>query len=404
MGGVAAVGPLRVWHLGKHYPPAPGGMETHLRTLARAQAALGAEVSVLCLNHAAAGGEDLTWRALARTPTSEDRDGQVRVLRLGRVASVAKLDVSPDLPAALAKLRREPSDVVHLHVPNPTMLLGLWLARIEAPLVVTWHSDVVAQRFRALLLRPFEQAVLRRAGRILCTSPDYASGSSVLAHHQDKLAVLPFGIDLDPFRRPSPAALAEAERLRRELGSPLWLVVGRLVYYKGLATALEALARVPGRLVVVGTGPLESELRRRAASLGVSGRVVFLPHASADLLCGAYHAATALWFPSNARSEAFGLVQVEAMASGCPVLNTAIPSSGVPWVSRDGESGLTVPIDDPEALAGAARRLLDEGGLRARLSAGAVARACTDFDDGAMARRSLDLYAEVRRGGAATAG
>lgn len=370
-------------------------METHLRTLARAQAALGAEVSVLCLNHASAGGQDVTWRAAARTPTSDERDGPVRVLRLGRAASLAKLDLVPGLPAALAALRRDAPDVVHLHVPNPAMLLGLWLARVEAPLVVTWHSDVVAQRLRAVLLAPFERAVLSRARRIVCTSPEYAGGSPVLARHGKKLAVLPFGIDLEPFRRPSPGALGEAERLRREMGAPLWLSVGRLVYYKGFATALEALARLPGKLLLLGSGPLEGDLRRRAAALGVGDRVVFVAHASGDLLAGAYRAATALWFPSSARSEAFGLVQVEAMASGCPVLNTAIPHSGVPWVSRDGESGLTVSVGDAAALARAARRILEEPGLRERLAEGGRARAASEFGDALMARRSLDLYREV---------
>ncbi|MGL4554807.1 MAG: glycosyltransferase, partial [Gemmataceae bacterium] len=106
----------------------------------------------------------------------------------------------------------------------------------------------------------------------------------------------------------------------------------------------------------------------------------------------AYHAATALWFPSNARSEAFGFTQVEAMASGCPVLNTAIPGSGVPWVSRDGESGLTVPVGDAAALARSANRLLTEPGLRARLAEGGRERARREFDDTAMARRTRDVY------------
>src|ERR1019366_8992722 len=104
------------------------------------------------------------------------------------------------------------------------------------------------------------------------------------------------------------------------------------------------------------------------------------------------------WFPSNARSEGFGLVQVEAMASGCPVINTSVPHSGVSWVSRDGESGLTIPVGDSEALAAASRRLLDERGLRDRLRDVAVARARREFDDGVMAHRSLDLYAQAIEG------
>ena len=168
--------------------------------------------------------------------------------------------------------------------------------------------------------------------------------------------------------------------------------MGRLVYYKGLATAIDALKSVRGRLMIVGRGPLERDLRARAADRGVAERIEWAGHLDDDALVGAYRAATALWFPSNARSEGFGLVQVEAMASGCPVINTAIPHSGVSWVSRDGESGLTIPLEDPASLAAASRRLLDEPGLRDRLSAQAVERAHSEFDHRVMARRSLELY------------
>jgi rhamnosyl/mannosyltransferase len=265
------------------------------------------------------------------------------------------------------------------------------------------------QRLRAVAFRPIEHAVLGGAARILCASPTYPAGSAALRRHAERVTILPFGIDLAPYLSPARAATAEAQRLRAEHGEPLWLSVGRLVYYKGIANAIDALAAVPGKLLVVGTGPLEPELRRRAGARGVADRVVWLGHVSHDVLVGALLAATALWFPSNARSEAFGLVQVEAMASGCPVINAAIPDSGVPWVSRDGESGLTVAVDDPGALAAAARRLLEEPGLRARLAQGGRARAIAEFDQEVMARRTLAVYAEARaapsaRGAGAVAG
>ena len=133
----------------------------------------------------------------------------------------------------------------------------------------------------------------------------------------------------------------------------------------------------------------------RLVEVGVAERVLWCRQLSDEHLIGAYHAATALWFPSNARSEAFGLVQAEALACGCPVLNSAIPGSGVPWVSRHEESGLTVPVNDPAAFAAAARRLLDEPGLRARLAAEGVRQACDRFDHRVVAKRALDLYADV---------
>jgi rhamnosyl/mannosyltransferase len=234
--------------------------------------------------------------------------------------------------------------------------------------------------------------VFRRARAVLATSPAYPDGSDLLRAYRERVRVVPFGITLSPYTDPDEKARAAARRARAEYGQPLWLAVGRLVYYKGLPNALRALAHVPGTLLVVGDGPLGPDLRRTAAAAGVAGRVVWRGRLSESELIGAYHAATALWFPSNARSEAFGFVQVEAMASGCPVLNSAIPASGVPWVSRHEESGLTVPVDDPGALAAAALRLLHEPGLRERLAAGARARACAEFDDRLMARRTLDVY------------
>ena len=386
---------LRVCHLGKFYPPAPGGVETHVQTLARAQARAGATVQVVCVNHRDAASTDVTWRPLGATPTVVESDGDVRVVRLGRSASVSRLDMCPSLLGTLWKLRADGTDIVHVHAPNPTMFLALATLPPFATLVVTHHSDVVKQRVLGRVFAPVERRVHERTALVLSTSEAYVGGSSVLQGLGGKVRALPFGLDLAPFLEPSAAALAREASFRLEMGQPLWLAVGRLVYYKGLMTAIDALAHLPGRLLVVGTGPLESALRAHAKTRRVADRIDWLGHVDPDKLVGAYRAATALWFPSNARSEGFGLVQVEAMASGCPVINTAIPHSGVPWVSRDGETGFTIPVGDHRALAAASRRLLDEPGLRARLGAAAAERARREFNDGAMAERSLELYSSA---------
>jgi glycosyltransferase involved in cell wall biosynthesis len=376
------MGTLRVCHLGKYYPPAPGGIESHVRTLARAQAGMGMEVRVLCVNHEAG-------------PTVVEHDGPVKVTRLGRSAAVAKLDVCPDLGARLARVE---ADILHLHVPNPTMILGLLWVRPGTPIVVTYHSDVVRQRVLGPLFRPVERLAYRRVRAILATSPIYPTGSRFLRPYGDRLHVLPHGIELKPYLDPAPDDLARAARIRARhaRGGPLWLCAGRQVYYKGFLNAVRALTRVPGTLLLIGDGPDQPALRAEAARLGVSDRAVFLgslPH-YLDVV-PYYRAADAFWFPSNARSEAFGLAQVEAMACGCPVLNTWISHSGVSWVSRHEETGLTVPVDDPVALAAAAYRLVTEPGLRDRLAAGARRRAAQEFDQHTMAERSLDIYQRV---------
>jgi rhamnosyl/mannosyltransferase len=275
------------------------------------------------------------------------------------------------------------------------MMLALLASPRVRPLIVTHHSDIVRQRVLKYLVRPVEAAIYRRAARLLVDSPPYVNGSDSLRPFRDKVEALPLGIDLAPYRQPSAAALRHGEELRKRHPGPLWLAVGRLVYYKGLDVALRALRDVPGTLHIVGTGPMGERWRALAGELGVADRVVWRGRSPDDELTGAYHAATALWFPSNARSEGFGLVQVEAMASGCPVINTAVPDSGVSWVSRHEETGLTVPVNDPAALAAAARRLLDEPGLRERLAAEAVRQAVDRFDHRVMAGRSLDIYRAV---------
>lgn len=371
---------LRVCHLGKYYPPAAGGIETNVRILARAQAELGLDVRVLCVNH-------------QRGPTSEELDGPVAVTRVRRSLRLDKLDICPGLTSVLSKIR---ADVLHLHVPNPTMVLALMASRHPSPVVVTYQSDIIRQKVRGFLFRPVERLAYRRVQVIAQTSPLYAGGSRFLRPYTDRLAVLPNGIDLQPYLEPSADHRAEAQRIRARYPGPLWVGCGRMVYYKGFPNALKALPHVPGTLLLIGGGPLREKLEHQAARLGVRDRVVFLGNLPHYLdIVPYYLAADAFWFPSNARSEGFGIVQVEAMASGCPVINAAIPHSGVAWVSRHEQEGLTVPMNDPRALASAALRVLHEPGLRARLVRSARARSIAEFDHMAMARTSVEIYARA---------
>ena len=307
----------RICHLSKYYPPAPGGIETHVRTLAQAQAALGASVKVFCINHAS-------------RVTVVEQDGPVEVTRFGRLASAAKIDVCPGLARGLAAVE---ADILHMQVPNPTMILAMLAARPKppAPLVVTYQSDVVRQRLRSLLFRPLETWAYHRVRLILASSPAYVEGSTFLQPYGDRIECLPNGIDLDPYLEPSPEHRAEAQRIRARHKGPIWLACGRMVYYKGFLNAIRALAEVQGTLLLIGGGPDRPMLEREAARLGVADRAVFLgnlPH-YLDLI-PFYLAADAFWFPSNARSEAFGLVQVEAPAQWLPGHQRRIPHSGVP--------------------------------------------------------------------------
>jgi rhamnosyl/mannosyltransferase len=330
-----------------------------------------------------------------RTKTIKELDKNVEVTSLGRLFSLARFDLCPELPRRISELVNQSNSIIHVHTPNPTMLTGLMMRPPRIPLVITHHSDIIKQRFLKYAFRPVEYWVYSQASRILTTSAEYIEGSKFLRLYKNSLNTLPLGLDCSGYIQPSQAALSYARRLKKTYGAPIWLTVGRLVYYKALHVAIEALALVPGTLIIIGTGPLEKELKEQAKQLGVENRIVWLGRVSPDELIGAYHAATALWFPSNVRSEGFGLVQIEAMASGCPVINADIPCSGVPWVSRHEKEGLTVPLNDPIALAQAAQRLLNEPGLRHRLVRASRDRACQEFDHMTMARRSFEIYEQA---------
>ena len=235
--------PLRIVHLGKYYPPSPGGIEGHTQTLARGQAALGANVRVLVVNHATAEGRDATFEQFTATSDTEEVDGEVRVTRVGRWASLAKLDIVPSLPRALRRLARTKPDVWHMHAPNVTMMLAALACPFIRPLVITHHSDIVRQRVLKYAVRPIESAVYRRAARILPTSAAYAEGSELLKRFAPKVTPLPLGIDLGPFRNPSPAAEAFASELRTKHGSPI--CVRRPPDLLGNTGRAEALREVP---------------------------------------------------------------------------------------------------------------------------------------------------------------
>jgi glycosyltransferase involved in cell wall biosynthesis len=380
--------PLRICHLSKYYPPQPGGIETHVRALATSQAALGAKVDVLCVNTCDAEGNESH-----QTQTIEEIDRNVRVIRLGRMLTVARVDVFTAFSQYFGD-RGNPYDIAHLHAPNPAMALHWSLANSAIPLIVAHHSDIVKQRILKHAVNPILKYVYRRAARVLVGSPTYLAGSNFLQPYRNRVEVLPYGIDLSIYRQPSLTAIAYEKQLRASHPGPIWLCVGRLVYYKALHVAISALRTVPGTLIIVGKGELAESLWQHALETGVSDRVVFKPQVSQDELIGAYRAATALWFPSNARSEAFGLVQVEAMACGCPVINAAIPNSGVTWVSRGGIEGLTIPMNDTWALSDAANRLLREPQLRGKLAIASQERSL-QFDQALMAQESLRIYEQA---------
>jgi rhamnosyl/mannosyltransferase len=308
-----------------------------------------------------------------------------------RVGTLFNFSAASVCPRMITEIRRSKADIVHLHLPNPMAAVAYLASGHRGKLIITYHSDVVRQKLLARIFQPILYRLLERSSAIIATSPNYIATSPVLKDFRDRCHEIPYGIPVEQFQVADQSAV---DRIREKHGDRLVLSVGRLVYYKGFEYLIRAMAKVHGRLLIIGDGPLRASLEQLARDCGVADRVVFLGEIQNEDTIPYYHAADLFALASIVRSEAFGIVQLEAMACGKPVVNTEL-DSGVPFVSLDGISGLTVPPRDSEALASAINDLLDDDNLRAQYGASARARVGEKFALEVMTRRMLQLYARV---------
>jgi len=365
-----------VLQVGKFYFPHVGGIETHLRTLC-------GELKDLV---------DLRVIVANESPRTEKvvLDG-VNVTRLGRRLHIAS---TPICPRMAREIRAAKADLVHVHLPNPWAVVAYLLSGHRGPLVVTWHSDIIRQRALGPAFEVITRAFLRRCQAIIATSNNYIESSPVLSENRGRCVAIPFGISTAEFSRYDASAI---NALRQRFGPRIVLSAGRLVYYKGLDVLIHAMNWVDATLLIVGDGPLRHRLEREAAANPVvRRRVRFLGHV--DELAAFFHASDVFALPSVARSEGFGIVQLEAMACGKPVVNTQL-QSGVPFVSLDGVTGITVTPGRAEELAGALNRLLHDPELRQSYGRAALQRVKTEFTVASMVRRTMQVYADVAGNG-----
>ncbi|MHB9004041.1 MAG: glycosyltransferase [Coriobacteriia bacterium] len=372
---------MRVTMLNKYYAPHLGGIEHHMRDLALGLHARGVEVSAIVANE----GRELVDELYEGIP----------VTRLPRAFAYASTPVAAAVRSTLRARENtaEPPDIVHLHSPYPWGEISWLSADMSTPSVLTYHSDIVRQRFLGAAYRPWLDRVLDAADLIIAGSPNMVENSAALSARAEKCRVVPYGIEVERFDD-TPRTRDRATALRAFHSRPIVLFVGRLVYYKGVDILLKAAEHVDADVVLIGSGPLEAPLREWVAAHGMAERVKFLgPQPDAELAAW-YRAADVFCLPSVARSEAFGLVQIEAQASGTPVISTDLPT-GVPFANLDGVTGLTVPVGDVPATQDALSRMLGDDELRARLAAGALERSRRDFTVARMVDQTLEVYREA---------
>ncbi|MDA8119234.1 MAG: glycosyltransferase [Gammaproteobacteria bacterium] len=376
---------MRALHFGRFYNDQFGGLERHVDALLRGLKAHCEADNLVAHDH---------W---AHTVIATESYTVYKTPSLGKVAGTALCPAMPGLARALHRERGY--DLVHLHLPDPMAHLAAAFLPKSVKRVITWHSDIVRQKQLLKLYKPFLGALLNRVDAIIVPTPAHISSSSQLGacRRPERCHVVPFGIEYGMFDKAAQQHQKIAD-LRASLGGglvPLIFTVGRHVYYKGLEYLIRAMIHVPQSILVIGgDGPLTSDLRAMSVSLGLEARVRFVGRISDAELPFYYHACDVFCMPSVAPAEAFGLVQLEAMACGKPVVCCEL-YNGVTYVNRHGETGLVVPPRDPEALAEVLNRLLNDPGLRVRLGEQGRRRARAEFSVESMVAGTLDVYRSV---------
>lgn len=314
------------------------------------------------------------------------------------VASLGNLFSTPVAPTYVPAFRRHAAgvDIVVHHAPLPlndaAVLLGL---PASVPLIIYWHADVLGYPLLRRIISPLTRQTLARADIIVVSGGAMIDGSDLLTPHRQKCEILPYGINLDFWEQLDSAGVERARELRSSAPRHV-LAVGRLVGYKGFAVLIRAMAQIDGNATIVGDGPLLTELKSLAQQLGVASRVRFTGRIERSEIRALMHSADVLAFPSVTAAEAFGISQIEAMAAGLPIVNTYLPTT-VPMVARHEQEGITVPPNNPAALAAALERILDDPGLAQKFGASAQARAKSEFDENVFQRRMGAVYDRALR-------
>jgi rhamnosyl/mannosyltransferase len=367
---------MRILHFYKtYYPDSVGGIEQVIRQMCVGTGRLGVTNQVLSLS-----------RKTDLQPFEFEGHMVHRVPQNFELASNA---VSMQAIPALARMAAE-ADVVHYHFPWPFMDLAHFVARVNKPSVVTYHSDIVRQKALLRLYQPLQHRFLQSVDAIVATSPNYLGSSTVLDRYRDKTRVITFGLDKASYPEPEQARL---DHWRAKVGPKFFLFVGVLRYYKGLHILLDAVAGTDYPVVIVGAGPIEQELKARAEQLGLKnvmfvGKLDDLDKVALLKLC------YAVSFPSHLRSEAFGISLLEGAMFGKPMISSEI-GTGTTYINIHEQTGLVVPPSDPDALRAAMRTLWDNPQLAHEMGQRAEARYWQLFTAEQMADGYAGLYQEL---------
>ena len=366
---------MNVLQVNKFYYPKVGGIEQVVQNIAEGLP------------------ESYSTEVLAARPRGLGEKFEHKGVHVRKVSSLGvmmSVPIAPSFPLRLRTLARN-ADIVHHHLPSPISTVSqLTSGTSDSALIATYHSDIVRQATAFRAYHPILRRFLERVDRLLVTSERLLENSAVLEPYKEKCEVVPLSIDINAVDAEDPPELKEA------VHGPTILFVGRLNYYKGVEYLIDAMKEVDATLFIAGDGPRREALERRARDRKVDDCVRFLGYVSDTKLASSYRESDIFVLPSVEPSEAFGIVQLEAMARGVPVINTSL-RTGVPWVSQDGETGLTVPPRDATALANAINDLLDDDARRRQYGRQARERVENVFTRERMLEKIQSIYEEMNK-------
>lgn len=367
----------RVLHLGKFYSPEYGGIESVTQILAEGITS-SYQVRVICFTQ------------LQRKMT-KDTINEVSVIRYPVFIAFLSQPLSFSYFLQCIKQSRQ-VDIIHIHTPNLLATAAAFFIPRSKKIVVHWHSDILNKGWMGKLVQPIEKWLLKRADKTIVTTNQYIEGSKLLKTVLDKISIIPIGIeDLSQF---ATTELDDSKLKEFIQNKQVVLSIGRLVPYKGFKYLIDS-ARFLDKhkvIVIVGAGKQRVELSEMIIDLNLSHKVYLAGKLSMPDLQAMYRLADIFCLASVDRAEAFGIVLLEAMSFGLPVVATRIDCSGVSWVNQHGFSGLNVAVKDSKALSRVFNNILDNNQLYDKLSRGSKDRYQSEFTQQKFIENILELY------------
>lgn len=369
---------LKILEVNKAYFPHIGGIETLVKQYSEELGQFDTQVRTLvCCDN--------------RGGSIRERVNGVPVIRAANFGTYFSCPISTQFVKQFRRLSQK-ADVIHIHMPFPLADFAMLLSGFKGKVVLSWHSDIVKQKKLLTLYKPLLKYLLNRADMIFVATEGHIDGSDFLPEYREKCRILPYGITVEDYLNIDRKPIL-TEKLT-DKNSVKVFFTGRLVYYKGVDVLLKAFRLVNGcELFIAGTGELEAELKAYAKEHNMDDKVHFLGFLPDDELKQAYADCDIFVLPSVAKSEAFGIVQLEAMVYGKPVINTLLPS-GVPHVSIHQKTGLTVPPSDFESLSAAILVLARNRELREEMGKKAAERVAENFNEKDVIRKLYEYLSE----------